>query len=726
MLKLKSLRPAAGCLLLFAGYAGAEALPVTDAPRALEPVLVTDDVITQDAARALAQRQNSVNATVVIGREQLAQFGDLALGDALRRIAGVSFPNPNRAREPRLRGASREYTQTLVDGRRLLDGSSDRSTELDRIPVSLVERVEIIRTPTAGMDGQGAAGTINVVLRRDIEQPAGSVQFSLGHHEGQGNIASTTVNQVGQVDRLSYALAVNLQRNRRGEGSDSYDYRPNGDPKSASLDRNGRRLDQVNVTPRLIFNLDQRELTLSPYYLRTREDRHSVGDKVAADLVTVNERSVEDRERIREFWGSHVQWQQPLAAVWDLDLQLDLQQGKEDTERNGVRYNASGAIDQRDRRDARIDLARYQASASVGRQWARHQLQLGTLWSQERREEDNAETRNGAPRPPNASRQMDVREDILAAWAESTWQPQSALRVNYGLRMERGETQSTPVGARTSKQDATELLPSASVAYRFHPQWEARAGVARTLRRSDLRDLSTLVEQKSGTIAKPDKSGNPDVKPERIWGVDLGLDHYLSQLGGHVGINLFHRDVEDRIETMLVDTNGRWVSKPVNASEGYFQGVELEARVPVGDTGLTTWGNATFMRSRVKDPMTSERRRFSDQPDALYNVGLDYFIAPMNLTLGTHYHYIPSYNTKVMLADGGRRDLREESLNRLDFSARYAASRQFEISAQALNVTRRAGRSHSTVFKPDMSLDSSNFSDAPSARAYQVAAVYHW
>lgn len=93
------------------------------------------------------------HSKTVIEAEQLNQFGDQPLGDALRRLVGVSFAGANRAREVQLRGIGPEYAQVLVNGRRILDANSKRSVQLDRIPSSLVEHVEIIRSPLASQEG---------------------------------------------------------------------------------------------------------------------------------------------------------------------------------------------------------------------------------------------------------------------------------------------------------------------------------------------------------------------------------------------------------------------------------------------------------------------------------------------------------------------------------------------------------------------------------------------
>ncbi|MGX9105316.1 TonB-dependent receptor plug domain-containing protein, partial [Escherichia coli] len=91
------------------------------------------------------------------------------------------FAGANRAREVQLRGIGPEYAQVLVNGRRILDANSKRSVQLDHIPSSLVERVEIIRSPLASQEGQGAAGTVNIILKQRAKSGNGEIGIGAGH-----------------------------------------------------------------------------------------------------------------------------------------------------------------------------------------------------------------------------------------------------------------------------------------------------------------------------------------------------------------------------------------------------------------------------------------------------------------------------------------------------------------------------------------------------------------
>lgn len=88
-------------------------------------------------------------------------------GEMVKHLPSVMMGGPpGESKDARLRGMDKEFTSILVDGRRFPDGGEKREVKLDRIPMDLVERIELIRNPSAEYGGHGIAGTINILLKR--------------------------------------------------------------------------------------------------------------------------------------------------------------------------------------------------------------------------------------------------------------------------------------------------------------------------------------------------------------------------------------------------------------------------------------------------------------------------------------------------------------------------------------------------------------------------------
>lgn len=169
------------------------------------------NAVANAAVGALEARSEAPNATVVMEGAQLQQYNHLSVGDVVRRLPGVTFPGVNRSRDIKLRGIGKEYTQVLLDGRPLLDGDSSRSLEVDRIPASFIERIEIVRSPLASMTSAGAAGTVNIFTRRDYGPSGGQVTVGAGHMEGNGTPGELSAWQGGEAGLLTLT-ASNLLR----------------------------------------------------------------------------------------------------------------------------------------------------------------------------------------------------------------------------------------------------------------------------------------------------------------------------------------------------------------------------------------------------------------------------------------------------------------------------------------------------------------------------------
>ena len=135
--------------------------PSPPAPPA-EPTQQLDRVeITDTRADETEQRRQSTAAKIVVGREEIERYGDSTLGEVLKRLPGVTMQGaPGRGGAIRMRGLGSGYTQILLDGERVPPGFSIDSMDPDQ-----VERIEILRAPTAETGARAIAGTINIVTR---------------------------------------------------------------------------------------------------------------------------------------------------------------------------------------------------------------------------------------------------------------------------------------------------------------------------------------------------------------------------------------------------------------------------------------------------------------------------------------------------------------------------------------------------------------------------------
>jgi len=186
------------------------------APRATAaPAAGTQRVeITGGRGSDTEQRRQSTAAKIVIGREEIDKFGDATVGEVLRRLPGVTTPGaPGRGGPPRMRGLGSGFTQLLIDGQRIPPGFS-----LDSLTPEQVERIEILRAPTAETGAQAIAGTINIITREGFQKRLNDLRIGAGVENGKPSLA-TFWSHNDNSGNLTYTLSAGLFANRRGNES---------------------------------------------------------------------------------------------------------------------------------------------------------------------------------------------------------------------------------------------------------------------------------------------------------------------------------------------------------------------------------------------------------------------------------------------------------------------------------------------------------------------------
>lgn len=684
-------------------------------------------------------RRAAPNAKVVIEGEQLNQFNDLSVGDAIRRLPGVTFPGVNRSRDIKLRGLGKEYTQVLLDGRPIIDGDSSRNMEIDRIPAIFIDRIEITRSPLVSLGSEGVAGTVNIITKRNFGPAGGALSASIGHVENFGTPGAVSGWTGGQAGPLRYFLGGGYQRRLLEESSTTWNYTTNAlTPNRRTAEDQKRTFDEYTALGRFEYQATPFDtLIFSPSYLRTDERRAQSSERTNAAMTYVDRRTDELRSRTRESYGSYLEWVHVYDKILTGRIFLDAQKAREDTARTSLQtsYRANGTVSGTTPGYTfnPIELIRIAPGASFVADIAGHTIEGGAGLNRLTRSENDSGRSDG-------SRTYEMTENVLYGYVSDSFSLFGPDKLTAGVRLEHSITSITNAVGVTESESSTNLNPSFQYKVAVAPDLDLRAGIARTLRRPDLRDLSSIVRRNDGTIAKPDTRGNPNTVPEKAWGADIGADYYFYDRLGILSFNFFARDFSDKLERRLIRGYAgeptRWIAESRNAGDGKAYGLELEGRIPLrmlNAPNLTLWANATFIRSELNDPETGQTRRFSEQPDTIFNVGLDYYIEAWKTTLGVNFNRVGSYSQDILQvsSSGGVRTLFNErsefnALNRLDASVKVALTDNFSLTFSALNLTRPVYRVHKTTFTPAGAIDSVELYEEPSHSTYMVRGTYTW
>ena len=247
-----------------------------------EPVMQTVvSVGNRGTQRTVAQ--SAVPIDVISGQELLKQGASTSLRDALAqllpsfnvaKVTGGAYSNV--ARAAGLRGLGGGYVLVLVNGKRRHGGSvaSENSVlsegwnpaDLDLIPISAIDRVEVLRDGAAAQYGSDAiAGVINIILKSNSSGGSASTMAGRRSHYASGvGSNGETYQQTFDIGMplpndgfFNFALDAKKQDStkRSGVATGDFYYPVNGqpDPREASIEKRSYggglpEIEQINVS----------------------------------------------------------------------------------------------------------------------------------------------------------------------------------------------------------------------------------------------------------------------------------------------------------------------------------------------------------------------------------------------------------------------------------------------------------------------------------------------
>lgn len=132
----------------------------------LKEVVVIGDRL-RGQAKALNQQKNKVNISNIISSDQVGRFPDANIGDALKRVPGVTMQNDQgEARNIIVRGLAPELNSVTLNGDRIPSAEGDnRRVQMDLIPADMVQTIEVNKTLTSDMDADAIGGSVNLITR---------------------------------------------------------------------------------------------------------------------------------------------------------------------------------------------------------------------------------------------------------------------------------------------------------------------------------------------------------------------------------------------------------------------------------------------------------------------------------------------------------------------------------------------------------------------------------
>ena len=180
----------------------------------LENVVVIGDRI-RGQAKALNKQKSNQNITNVISSDQTGRFPDANIGDALKRVQGITMQNDQgEARNIIIRGLAPNLNSVTLNGDRIPSAEGDnRNVQMDLIPADMISTIEVNKTLTSDMDADAIGGSVNLITRAtpNGERISATLAGGYGPIREKGNYTAGFVygnryleNKLGVVFSASY------------------------------------------------------------------------------------------------------------------------------------------------------------------------------------------------------------------------------------------------------------------------------------------------------------------------------------------------------------------------------------------------------------------------------------------------------------------------------------------------------------------------------------------
>ena len=174
---------------------------------ALEDVTVTTATKTE-------KNIDGVSASViVITQKDIERISASTLKDVFEKIPSINaqfgrFPHPSSASKASvsIRGAGANGTLILIDGKRL-SGETEGPYELNRIPASMIERIEIVKGSMSTLYGSDAIGGVINIITKKVDKNSSTLDVKYGQN-GHGEAKEKNVNFTtsGTKEDIKYKL----------------------------------------------------------------------------------------------------------------------------------------------------------------------------------------------------------------------------------------------------------------------------------------------------------------------------------------------------------------------------------------------------------------------------------------------------------------------------------------------------------------------------------------
>ena len=553
-------------------------MPVWAAAADTATVQTKDVIVT--ATKTEAEVKAVPQAVEVITQEDIQRTG---ANDVLTALSLANNLNLSRAgmtgNAVSLRGMSTNHTLILVDGKRYAGEDTSVTTNvynLQRLNVSDIDRVEIVRGPSSSLYGSDAMGGVINIITKTPEKASGTV----GIVTGTRNTAEYFNFSTGKNGRWTTSFNVRFDRVRpfnrtNNTPMETVDMGPGAPTMSTKTEGTDRSMYGMRRTYHLssaydFENKNQNRLRLDVDYMN--EDLSS---DYADTYIKMTMNKMGRPITMSERWSSKnkKEWFHNKQKGFSLeytgktgrnDYQFRTYYNELEKNSNLINYPFTLTTMGRPVGTTTITYDMDYAKYSTWVTEARNTMHIGDnhdlTFGGEYRQLDYEGTRLGGSNAGlnKAVRSKDVNS--YATYVEDLWQVNDKLLIIPSVRFEH------------NSQFGSEATPKFGATYSINNNWRLKANYGKGYKAPSISELYMIMHRSMGSM-NVTVEGNPDLRPEETISYDFSIE---ADKGKNFGkLTYFNNKVTNLITTESTDETG-YNNRYINIGKAQINGIELE------------------------------------------------------------------------------------------------------------------------------------------------------
>lgn len=527
-------------------------------------------------------------ATEVFTQKDFKQLGAQDVRDALKLATNVDVGEAGMTgNQVSLRGMSSSHTLVLIDGKRMASEDTSETInayELNRINLSNVDRIEVVRGNSSALYGSDAlGGVINIITKRPAEEG-----LTVGANTGSREMNNYYHYDFGQIGKFNGSIDANFQKVRRFSWNDDNTttmYGPrqnfafNGEYKLAENRTVGLDLEWMKDHMRMDY--EDAAFSMGPTFsLPTAKNKYQTIDSERKSVaLDYHAKTTASDFMIRTYFNRLEKENNTYNMVrrTGQNITIPLPSG------GTMSLSQTEYIDHLELFD--YDRAKYDTFVVEARDTTKlsdeHRITVGSdyRYLKYKGSRLNAGDKDWTSDQNELKTPTEKEMNFASAYIQDEWTPSEKWLIIPSVRYDH------------SDKFGSNVAPKIGVTYKFSDHLRVKANYGRGFRAPTLSELYMYFDGQSMT-GQPLNfyiTGNPDLKPEKSLGYDFSIEGEFGKTFG--SISYFHNKVNNLITSKPVENLPYSLYEYRNVGLAKLEGVEAAFGVHLNDywTLKGTW-----------------------------------------------------------------------------------------------------------------------------------------